>query len=466
MTDFMNRLTQMLSTPWIPWIILGVIAVGVLLGQVQKHVPDDPIARIKKTFGAEDMPHGVALAIVLLWIALGAVLAAGLLTLLAEIAWSTVRPETPTGESDFRFLLTKATALTAVLGGLIALPFTALRLKHTATQTRHAEDVLFNEKLNDANTDLHARYQTTEKQEDGTYVDIWKDDIIRRNGAIDRLEALAIERPVMAPRIARMLCVYLKEMSREYPAEPAPEDVREIFPWVHNLSVKRSDMESAAQVLGRMAKATGIDPQILAIDLRGVNLQAMDLSDLNFAKANLGEAHADGAFLFNTTLKDAHLHYVSLVKAIARNVDFTNCIMESSYLIGANLRGCNFENACLNASDLTYADVDQSYFKSTFFDGNTNFDVRDIGRASFRDTDLTDLEIDVQMFEHAFGDASVLIEPFPEHWPDYELDDEEFERENEECTVFGMDAYIPPQLRTPPEQLAVDPPCPLRHKPS
>lgn len=199
MTDFMNRLTQMLSTPWVPWIILGVISVGVLLRRVWKPVPDNPIARIKKTFGAEDMPNVLAVAIVLLWAALGAVLAAGLLMFLAEIVWGTVRPKTPAGESDFRFLLTTTTALTAVLGGLIALPFTALRLKHTATQTRHAANVLFNEKLNDANTDLHARYQTTEKQEDGTYVDLWQDDIIRRNGAIDRLEALAVEDPSFAP---------------------------------------------------------------------------------------------------------------------------------------------------------------------------------------------------------------------------------------------------------------------------
>ncbi|MBU1279054.1 MAG: pentapeptide repeat-containing protein [Alphaproteobacteria bacterium] len=392
MTDFMNRLTQMLSTPWVPWIILGVIAVGVLLGQVQKHVPDDPIARIKKTFGADDMPHVVALAIVLLWAALGAVLAAGLLTLLAEIAWGTVRPETPAGESDFRFLLTKTTALTAVLGGLIALPFTALRLKHTATQTRHAADVLFNEKLNDANTDLHARYQTTEKQEDGTYVDIWKDDIVRRNGAIDRLEALAVEDPSFAPRIARILCVYLKEMSSEHRAEEMPQGLYgvAIRDWARGLTVKRSDMETAAQVLGRLHDKTGVPAKDLAIDLSRVNLQAMRLSELNFEHATMNGVKLNGAELSGASLNG--------------DTDLT-----AVHATGAALRAVNLKGV----------------------------------------PKLEDL------VTSAFGDASVILPDDIKHlvkdtWPDEELDDKEY---HEEWNRFAKElkAYVPPQRRTPLE---------------
>jgi hypothetical protein len=400
MTDFMTRLPQMLSTPWVPWIILGVIVVGVLLGQVQKHVPDDPIARIKKTFGAEDMPHGVALAIVLLWAALGAVLAAGLLTLLAEIAWSTVRPETPTGESDFRFLLTKATALTAVLGGLIALPFTALRLKHTATQTRHAANVLFNEKLNDANTDLHARYQTTEKQEDGTYVDIWKDDIIRRNGAIDRLEALAIERPVMAPRIARMLCVYLKEMSQIFPAKHGAVIVDEPIKFEKvDHKLQRKDMEFAVQVLGKLSDKAGILPAELAIDLSGTNLQGMDLSGLDFTLANLKRTSFEGATLTDTVFERAHL--------VSANLSHTD-------LLRTNIKGANLSGAILNAT----------WLQETKIDEHTILSVANARQVILRRVDLSKNNSVEKLLASAYGDGSVKLPEGIEkpEWPNEEKD--------------------------------------------
>ncbi|MBU0643346.1 MAG: pentapeptide repeat-containing protein, partial [Alphaproteobacteria bacterium] len=296
------------------------------------------------------------------------------------------------GESDFRFLLTKTTALTAVLGGLIALPFTALRLKHTATQTRHAADVLFNEKLNDANTDLHARYQTTEKQEDGTYVDIWKDDIVRRNGAIDRLEALAVEDPSFAPRIARILCVYLKEMSSEHRAEEMPQGLYgvAIRDWARGLTVKRSDMETAAQVLGRLHDKTGVPAKDLAIDLSRVNLQAMRLSELNFEHATMNGVKLNGAELSGASLNG--------------DTDLT-----AVHATGAALRAVNLKGV----------------------------------------PKLEDL------VTSAFGDASVILPDDIKHlvkdtWPDEELDDKEY---HEEWNRFAKElkAYVPPQRRTPLE---------------
>ncbi len=457
MTDFMNRLTQMLSTPWVPWIILGVISVGVLLGQVQKHVPDDPIARIKKTFGADDMPHVVALAIVLLWAALGAVLAAGLLTLLAEIAWGTVRPETPAGESDFRFLLTKTTALTAVLGGLIALPFTALRLKHTATQTRHAADVLFNEKLNDANTDLHARYQTTEKQEDGTYVDLWQDDIIRRNGAIDRLEALAVEDPSFAPRIARILCVYLREMSSEHRAEEMPQGLQgvAIRDWARGLTVKRSDMETAAQVLGRLHDKTGVSPENLAIDLSRVNLQAMRLSELNFEHATmngvkLNGAELSGAKLNRAELNGAELNFAELNFAELNGAELYGAELNWAKLNLAKLNGAKLDWAKLNGAKLNFAEL-----IGASLNGDTDLTAVHATGAALRAVNLKDVPNLEDLVTSAFGDASVILPDGIKHlvkdtWPDEELDDKEY---HEERNRFAKElkAYVPPQRRTPPE---------------
>jgi hypothetical protein len=383
-----------------PWLALGVIALFWILSQVSDKIPEDPIERLKRTFGADKIPHFVVLIAALLWGALVLLLSIGLITLLFDIVWNTVQPVGREAKGDFRFLLTKTAALTAVLGAMVALPFTALRLKHTAAQTQHAANVLFNEKLNDANNDLHARYQTSEKQENG-YIDVWKDDIIRRNGAIDRLEALAVERPAMAPRIARMLCVYLREMTRDHPAEKMPEGltVEEIWKWANGLKVQRSDMETAAQVLGRLHELTQVPVEDLAIDLTGVNLQAMQLSALNFEQATLERAAMDGVELNRAILNRAILNGAILNRAI--------------------------------------------------FNEETNLRAVHATAAALRSVNLKDVPNLDGLVKSAFGDASVIlpddIKPLvKDKWPDHELDYLEYTKEWERFKK-DPDAYVPPQ---------------------
>jgi hypothetical protein len=79
-----------------------------------------------------------------------------------------------------------------------------------------SETALFNDKVNAALQGLNSRRQITRVITAGGEEKIlteWEDDIVQRNGAIDRLEGLANERPSEVPRIASMLSVYVRELS-------------------------------------------------------------------------------------------------------------------------------------------------------------------------------------------------------------------------------------------------------------
>ena len=178
------------------------------------------------------------------------------------------------------------------------------------------------DKINAATEELAARKQVTRVVKNAASEEVvlteWTDDLVRRAAAIDRLEGLAAEQPDEAMRIARLLCVYVKELSREHPAEEVPEDATpdELREWAHGLHVKRSDMERAVQSLSRInaqvrERAEG-DPPVV-IELEHANLQAFQLMGLNLQGANLSEASMQGAKLLRglelefLTLKDQNL---------------------------------------------------------------------------------------------------------------------------------------------------------------
>ena len=73
----------------------------------------------------------------------------------------------------------------------------------------HNKGALVHE-FNIATADLSARRQITINKSD-----VWQDDLLKRNAAIDTLEGLARENPGATGRITRMLSVYVREMTRE-----------------------------------------------------------------------------------------------------------------------------------------------------------------------------------------------------------------------------------------------------------
>ena len=221
---------------------------------------------------------------------------AGLVNILRDsVNDPTTKPE------NFRNLGTAVALLMGVLAASATIFFSIIRVWMNERTASAAEEALFNDKINAAVSDLHAQRQITKWDTDDKAQTGWEDDVTRRNGAIDRLLGLAKEEPPSAPRIARMLSVYVKELSREYPEKTPPksEDPKVLRKWAHDLKLARPDIQNAVQVLGKLRKESGLALEDGEIDLSETNLQGFDLSDLNLEKVSFSKAQLQGARLSN-----------------------------------------------------------------------------------------------------------------------------------------------------------------------
>jgi hypothetical protein len=255
----------------------------------------------------------------------------------------------------------------ALLAAILGAPFIIWRSWIAAKQAAIAEEALFNDKINAAATDLAARRQVTKGVAPGgsyeKHQDFWEDDLVTRAAAIDRLEGLALEameRGDFAPaqRIARMLSIYLQELSRDYPAKEAPafQSRERMRDWTVTLRpVSRPDMERAAQSLGRInpgdeAKRVAFDPR--NIDLRRCNLQGFDLSGLNLKGAQLDEAWMQGASLSGAKLQTATLRNARMQAADLSAAEMQKANLEGAQLQATRLRATQMQGARLLKADL------------------------------------------------------------------------------------------------------------------
>jgi hypothetical protein len=336
-------------------------------------LPDPPegkqatIESVQEQLGLSRLNGGAFFLAALFWSILVVSLSAGLLWVIWEVILSDVPTES--AESwDWLFLLAQMVALTGVLGAVIAFPVTLVRIRLTREQNaiseeqkRVAEESLFNDKLKAAADDLHARREIHEKAaSDGTVGRVFiEDDIVRRVTAIDRLEGLAEERPAEAPRITRLLCVYLRQMSTgigpDHPEHP------------------RADMEAAAQAIGRMKLIDGVEVDKVSIELSGANLAGFDLLKLCFDDANL-----EDALLISSDLSDSFLRRANLQRAD----------LEKARLLRAQMQG-----ARLGFADLERARFEGTQLQCAFFP-NANLKETEFGGAKMQDALLSGIEID------------------------------------------------------------------------
>lgn len=388
------------------------------------------------------------------------------------------------GQDNLRWYVLAYVGLLTALGGVISTPLALIRVYTTERQTltgeiqsKLAADAHFISIMKDATDDLNARHQTTQAKDDGGYVDIWQDDIMRRNDAMNRLERLAGEFVDEAPRIARLLSVYLREMTRDYPAEQMPEGLEadEIRKWANGLKVQRSDMETAAQVLGRLHELTQVPVEDLAIDLKGVNLQAMTLQNLNFEHATLNEAALDGAILTGSKFNRANLYYATLVGARLNFAELNGTRLNFASLTRAELNGAKLNGAKLFKTILHWANLSGVELKEAKLN-ETEINGANLKGVCLNGAKLSDITLSGQQLSEveakgvalriidfretpdvealvtsAFGDASVIlpenIKPLiKDKWPDQELEDNDY---NSEWELFKQDpdAYVPPQHR-------------------
>ncbi|WP_050529091.1 pentapeptide repeat-containing protein [Pseudaestuariivita atlantica] len=326
-----------------------------------------PFEAMRTRLGMKILDPGLFLFLATLWLAIFLVLLSGLLFVLWGVVTGGV-PTTDEAVSAFRFALAQIAALTAILGAVITLPITLIRLKITRDQKDIGDEALFNDKINQASTQLAALRQVTQVTGRGKMrqVDhVWEDDIVVRASAIDRLEGLANERPDEIPRIARMLSVYVRELSRASEPKTPPElDVDDagvptwesrlaLRSWAQSLTPFRPDVEKAVQSLGRLQMIEGADLSKIDIDLRDTNLQGFDLRGLTFES---GKVQLGGAQLQGANLSEARLRGAGLGEARLQGAKLVGARLQGANLNGARLQGANLVGARLDEkSDLTQA---------------------------------------------------------------------------------------------------------------
>ena len=311
------------------------------------------------------------------WAVLFLLLFGGLVWTVVDIVTALIPSEGQNGQVwTWRFSVLKLASLTAVLGAVVALPFTLIRLNLTNTQVETAYEALTNNKMDIAVADLHAQRQITRWDND-IASNGWEDDITRRNGAIDRLLGLVEENADLRPRVDRLLTVYLRELTREFPADSVPEDAspEETRKWANGLTAKRSDMENAVQVLSRLPRPAWKQGDDRLPDLQGINMQAFNLSGLHLDHADLREAQLQGA-------------------------------------------------------DLSWARLQEADLDGAEFDDSTSFSTAMPAWAALKDVDLSQVPQIAEHLKSMFGDGSVIlpkgVEP-PDHWPKADLGWNEFE---------------------------------------
>ncbi|WP_420859353.1 pentapeptide repeat-containing protein [Marivivens marinus] len=416
------------------WTLLAVVAgcLWIYLW-ISASARQDQSKRLGSLFG---MSPGIAVAITVIIAPLFlAALAASFSVLLRTV----VNPSLATG-------LGTGALIAATLGA----PFLIWRSIVAQKTVDHAAKSLFNDKINAAVQDLYAQRQVTkvDKRNKGQMFNAWQDDVVKRNAAIDRLFGLAEEAadkdPKEVHRIASMLSVYVRELSKEPdlraktpPKGASPQEMRD---WARNLEIARSDMEKAVQTLGKLRRLIAEDVDKAKIDLRDANLQRMDLQSLDFVAANLRRAKLQGANLFLAELQGANLSGAEL-----QGADLSGAELQGANLIWAELQGANLIRAELQGANLSEAK----------FDDATNLTAATLRGAAVRLVDDTTIARLRSFFDDIFADGGLFGQDdsnrtlpngadWPDHWPREELDFGDFLKAWRawQCT---LDPPLPPE---------------------
>jgi len=381
MTDFMTRLPQMLSTPWVPWIILGVISVGVLLGQVQKTGPSKPL-RFSETGWLNALGwFSVLFSPVLILLFLS------VLFMLGQVGWKIVTGDTiREGSDNLRWYVLSFVGLLTALGGIIGTPLALLRVWTTERQTKTAEQGHITDRINKAVEGLGAtkqvRRQRRNKKSDLLYEDnaenkpdykkpiledVTEPNIEVRVGAIFALERIAQDSLRDHVQIMEILCSYIRDNS------PAPSAINKARPDLPNyiggtnktdhrdiprLSV---DIQIALTVIGRRTRKqrekemkTGMGTMSLA----GCNFQKfigknLDFSGLNFSGSWFGEAHLTDCDFSGCEFVNATLDGGSTIRCVLKDVNASGATFSGRLLSGTNFEGANLFQAIFKGAELS-----------------------------------------------------------------------------------------------------------------
>jgi uncharacterized protein YjbI with pentapeptide repeats len=452
-------MTALTSHPlfWIIAAPAGAILVIWLAAGAIAAIPKalDWLRNARRRLGMESLPLLVFFFVAVMWSGLALTLFMGLGMLVLCVLWQVV-PNM--GDKavlwEFRFKLAQLAVLTTVLGAVIALPITLTKLRLAREAGETAKDSLFNDKITEAAADLYAQRQVTKRNKKEGHYQYWEDDIVRRNAAIDRLFGLAEERPSEARRVSRMLSTYLRQLSRDFPPRHFSED--DFKPKADNevIAPVRADMNEAVKTIGKLAGIKGVHPEELQIDLRGSNLQGVDLRECKFVGANFSGAFLQGADLWKSELigcmflgselqgtrfgrskiLGTRFSHSNLSHASLDYSDFEQVSFADAVLTGANFQGSFFQNTEIFESGwdikakvmVTHGDKN----KGPYFNGCAFKDMRipSFISGSWGELVFADGSVDLGPLVQRSGAAGVESSAKRQkHWPEARLSSTEFE---------------------------------------
>jgi uncharacterized protein YjbI with pentapeptide repeats len=164
-----------------------------------------------------------------------------------------------------------------------------------------------------------------------------------------------------------------------------------------------------------MAAIDSGEKELTHCDFSGWNLQAKDLSEVNFyqanlhntdfSQANLKNAIFNEAYLENADFTNADLSGAAIHNAQASNVNFTNANLEAANLSGTYFWNANWDNAYVRAVNLvnTHLNKEPFFAKAQKDHSNTDFEGFD-----FSQLDLTDINLSYSnLYGANFQDAKV-----------------------------------------------------------
>ncbi|PHR56296.1 MAG: hypothetical protein COA43_14145 [Robiginitomaculum sp.] len=216
-----------------------------------------------------------------------------------------------------------------VLAALFGAPFLVWRTFVAAKLARISSESLFNDKIDSATHALTSQREITRIiEQDGNEVVLrqWEDDLVARMAAIDRFKDLVRENENFAPRIVRLLTIYIRV---NFPCEN--------FDLTEGLTIRRTpriDLQKAVDTIGRIYKiAVQVDSSNWRLDLKGCNFDGVDFSRGYFRATNFSRCRFEASSF--------------------REGNFEGCLFYGSLLNYAgffktNLRGAKFDRIILN----------------------------------------------------------------------------------------------------------------------
>ncbi len=361
---------------------------------------------------------------VFLWSIILALVLLGLGQTIFEITWATL-PQAREEIWDFRFAIALLAGLVATLGGVLALPFTLIRLRLTQEANDTTEQGLITDRINSAVDGLGAKRTVKIDGEDHT-----EPNIEVRIGALLALERIARQNLDFHIQIMEILCAYVRQNA---PADvsPMPHRPRSDVQMTLTIMGRRDDLQKNRELSEKSQNSrygyrlclqdcnlNGADLSSLDFSyalLEGSSLYCANLSRTNFSCADLTKAHLQEANLTEAVLARADLTAVNLNFCNLFRVNFNRSILKDAYLfkavlieanlVAADIRDAyaneaNFERATIKRALLQSIQLNEACLRNATLDG-TNLAEAQLTGADFRHASLRDAELCYANLERA-----------------------------------------------------------------